>query len=79
MVAAAWAAACEANQQGGAWRETCTRLQETTRAMQQWSRRVFGSIKKQIVHLKAQLVDAKERAASTGYRQEIREPEDHLH
>ncbi|XP_073359850.1 uncharacterized protein [Aegilops tauschii subsp. strangulata] len=79
MVAAAWGDAHATNQQEGRLATTFNTLRDATRAMQRWSRRVFGSIKKQIAHLKAQLVDVKERAARTGYRQEIREIEDQLH
>ena len=45
------------------------------KAMQKWSKEVFGSIRKKIGHLKWQLRDAKERAMKTGYRQEIYERE----
>ncbi|XP_073357926.1 uncharacterized protein [Aegilops tauschii subsp. strangulata] len=79
MVAAAWEEAHAANQGGGRLATTCNSLRAATRSMQEWSRRVFGSIRKQIGHLKAQLIDAKERAARTGYRTEIKEIEDQLH
>src|SRR4051812_10944743 len=68
-----------ANQQEGRLATTFYSLKAAMRSMQEWSRKVFGSIKRQIAHLKAQLVDAKERAARTGYRQEIKEIEDQLH
>ncbi|XP_073361303.1 uncharacterized protein [Aegilops tauschii subsp. strangulata] len=79
MIASAWAEAQAANQASGALGAACSRFRLTSRAMQVWSRQVFGSIKKQIGHLKVQLVDAKERAARTGYGQEIKDIEDQLH
>ena len=57
----------------------CNTLKAATTMMQEWSRGVFGSIKRKIAHLKAQLVEAKERFAWTGYRQEIKDIEDQLH
>ncbi|XP_073363662.1 uncharacterized protein [Aegilops tauschii subsp. strangulata] len=79
MIASAWAEAQAANQANGALGAACNRFRLTSRAMQVWSRQVFGSIKKQITHLKVQLVDAKERAVRTGYGQEIKDIEDQLH
>ncbi|XP_073355510.1 uncharacterized protein [Aegilops tauschii subsp. strangulata] len=79
MVAAAWEEAHAANHGGGRLATTCNSLRAATRSMQEWSRRVFGSIRKQIGHLKVQLIEEKERATRTGYRQEIKEIEDQLH
>ena len=53
MVAVAWGDAHAANQRDGPLEATVNSLREATRAMHVWSRRVFGSIKRQIVHLKA--------------------------
>ncbi|XP_073359913.1 uncharacterized protein [Aegilops tauschii subsp. strangulata] len=47
-------------------------------SMQRWEREVFGSIRKKIKLLKAQLLEAKERALSTGYQQEVRDIEEQL-
>lgn len=79
MVAAAWGEAHVANQHGGDLENACRTLKIASKAVQEWSRKVFASIKKQIAHLKRQLVDAKERAAKSGYRQEVKEIEDQLH
>lgn len=68
-----------ANRTSGAPGTACNRFKLTSKAMQTWSRQVFGSTKKQISHLKAQLVDAKERALRSGYGQEIKDIEDQLH
>ncbi|XP_020164178.1 uncharacterized protein [Aegilops tauschii subsp. strangulata] len=57
----------------------CYRLRAASKTMHAWSRTVFGSIKRQIAHLKGQLIEPKERAARTGYRQEIKDIEDQLH
>lgn len=46
--------------------------------MQVWGRVVFGSVKRQIVQLKNQLRDAKERAKGMGYQTEIRDIEAQL-
>lgn len=46
--------------------------------MQQWAREVFGSIRRQIKSLKAQLVDAKVHAQTTWYSHEIKDLEAQL-
>lgn len=78
-MANAWEEAHAANRMQPGMGAACQQLALMDRAMQKWSREVFGSIKKQIGHLKWQLEDAKERALRTGYRQEIKDIKDQLH
>lgn len=54
----------------------CTRLGRMTAGMQEWGRRVFGSVRKQIQQLKSKLQDTKFRALGSGPTTEIREIED---
>ncbi|XP_073359858.1 uncharacterized protein [Aegilops tauschii subsp. strangulata] len=78
MVTSAWEKAHATNERQQGMDAACKQLALMVKAMQTWSREVFGSIKKQISHLKWQLKDAKERAIRTGYRQEIKDLEDQL-
>ncbi|XP_073360408.1 uncharacterized protein [Aegilops tauschii subsp. strangulata] len=75
MVVVAWLRA-EASGQGAT--KTCGKLKAVSREMQQWGRKVFGSVRKQISKLKTQLQHAKERALVTGISPEVRELEDQL-
>jgi hypothetical protein len=79
MIANAWLDAHAANQEVAGVGFACNKLEFVSKQMKVWSRDVFGSIKKQIAHLKGQLCDAKERALHTGFRQEIKDIEDQLH
>lgn len=56
----------------------CNRLGRLTAGMQEWGRVVFGSVRKQIMQLKAQLQDAKYRALGSGYTTEIKDIEEQL-
>lgn len=74
--------ACEweqANQQHGPTASLSTKLGTLSKAMQTWSRNVFGSLRRQIAKLKVQLKDAKERSLATGYFQEVKDIEGQLH
>lgn len=79
MVTSAWGEAHAANHEQVGLGAACIKHAQLSKAMHAWSRSVFRSIKRQIDHLKSQLRDAKERAASIGYKQEIKDIEDQLH
>lgn len=75
MVIEAW----EAAGNGGRDLEAVwNKLVSVSGSMQRWAREVFRSIRRKIAKLKAQLVDAKTRAFSTGYQQEVRDLEEQL-
>ena len=75
MVAQAWEAAGTGEQGLGAVRNT---LAIMTGSMQRWAREVFGSIRRQVKKLKVQLLDAKNRALTSGSSLEVRELEEEL-
>lgn len=54
------------------------RLARVTGSLQRWAQEVFGSIRKKIAKLKAQLLDAKNRALVTGCFWEVRDIEEEL-
>ena len=75
MIAEAWGAASTGEEGVTAiWQK----LSKMTGSMQRWAREVFGSIRRKIKQLKAQLLEAKERALSSGYQHEVRELEEQL-
>ena len=65
----------QTNQQQGASASMGTKLRAISKAMQTWSREVFGSLRRQISKLK----DAKERSLVTGFFQEVKDIESQLH
>lgn len=75
MIAEAWQAA-SSGEEGlqAVWQK----LGSMTGSMQRWAREVFGSIRRKIKLLKSQLLEAKEKALSSGYQQEVRDIEEQL-
>ena len=75
MIEQAWMAAGTGDEGlSAAWRKFAT----MTGSMQRWAREVFGSIRRQIKTLKAQLLEATERALVTGSSLEGRHIEEQL-
>ncbi|XP_073355310.1 uncharacterized protein [Aegilops tauschii subsp. strangulata] len=75
MLAEAWEAAGMGEQGLSA---TWQRLGRVTGSMQRWAMEVFGSVRRKIAKLKAQLLDAKKRALGTVCYMEVRELEEEL-
>lgn len=75
MIEQAWRAAGTGDEGlSAAW----SKFGKMAGSMQRWAREVFGSIKRQIKTLKAQLLEAKNRALLTGSSLEVRHTEEQL-